>query len=129
VTARPQKFSYCMNRHYLYCIGSSVLSPSQATFSMGSTGSLLCYCFIVSTICFYCMDRNWVADPYLTRRSKSFFVSKNSHYKGFVLFVCLFHLYPPVTRKRHGAIFWTNPHPLRSCPFPSFPIVSLTSYH
>jgi len=26
-----------------------------------------------------------------------------------------------------GAIFWTNPHPLRSCPFPSFPDVSLTS--
>jgi len=26
-----------------------------------------------------------------------------------------------------GAIFWTNPHPLRSCPYPSFPVVSLTS--
>jgi len=24
-----------------------------------------------------------------------------------------------------GAIFWTNPHLLRSCPFPSFPVVSL----
>jgi len=28
-----------------------------------------------------------------------------------------------------GAIYWTNPHPLRSCPFPNFPVVSLTSYH
>jgi len=26
-----------------------------------------------------------------------------------------------------GAIFWTNPHLLRSYPFPNFPIVS--SYH
>jgi len=24
---------------------------------------------------------------------------------------------------------WTNPHPLKSCPFPSFPLVSLTTYH
>jgi len=23
----------------------------------------------------------------------------------------------------------TNPHTLRSCPFPSFPVVSLTAYH
>jgi len=28
-----------------------------------------------------------------------------------------------------GAIFWMNPHLLRSCPFPSFLVVSLTSYH
>jgi len=28
-----------------------------------------------------------------------------------------------------GAIIWTNPHPLRNCPFPSFPVVFLTSYH
>jgi len=28
-----------------------------------------------------------------------------------------------------GAIFWTNLQPLRSCPFLSFPVVSLTSYH
>jgi len=28
-----------------------------------------------------------------------------------------------------GAIFWTNPKLLRSCLFPSFPVVSLTSYH
>jgi len=28
-----------------------------------------------------------------------------------------------------GTIFWTKPHPLRSCPFPRFPVVSLTSYH
>jgi len=28
-----------------------------------------------------------------------------------------------------GAIFWTSPHPLRSRPFPSFPVVSLTSNH
>jgi len=28
-----------------------------------------------------------------------------------------------------GAMCWTNPHPLRSCPFSSFPVVSLTSYH
>jgi len=47
-------------------------------------------------------------------------------------FVCLFYLYPHVTRKRRchgGAIFWTNPNPLKSCPFPSFPVISLTSYH
>ena len=29
----------------------------------------------------------------------------------------LVHLYPPITRKRRCAIFWTNPHPLRSWPF------------
>jgi len=28
-----------------------------------------------------------------------------------------------------GVMFWTNSHPLRSCPFPSFPVVSFTSYH
>jgi len=28
-----------------------------------------------------------------------------------------------------GTIFWTNPHPLKSCLFLSFPVVSLTSYH
>jgi len=28
-----------------------------------------------------------------------------------------------------GAIFWTHPHPLRSYLFPSFSVVSLTSYH
>ena len=30
------------------------------------------------------------------------------------------HLYPPITRKRRCAIFWTNPHPLRSWPFSKF---------
>jgi len=28
-----------------------------------------------------------------------------------------------------GAIFWKNLHPLRSCPFSSFQVLSLTSYH
>jgi len=28
-----------------------------------------------------------------------------------------------------GTIFCTNPHPLRSCPFPSFTVVSLTFYY
>jgi len=28
-----------------------------------------------------------------------------------------------------GTIFWTNLHPLKSCPFPSLPVVSLTFYH
>jgi len=28
-----------------------------------------------------------------------------------------------------GAVFWTNPYPLRSYLFSSFPVVSLTSYH
>jgi len=28
-----------------------------------------------------------------------------------------------------GAMFWTNLHPLRSCPFLSYLVVSLTSYH
>jgi len=48
----------------------------------------------------------------------------NSHLNRFV---CLFHLETEIdlTRKSDsGAIFWTNPHPLRSYPFPSFPIVS-----
>jgi len=27
-----------------------------------------------------------------------------------------------------GAKFRTNPHPLKSCPFPSFPVDSLTFY-
>jgi len=43
------------------------------------------------------------------------------------LFV-FFHLYPPVMRKQRWR-YWTNPHSLRSCPFPSFPVVYLTSYH
>jgi len=29
----------------------------------------------------------------------------------------------------NGAIFFMNPHLLRSCPFPSFPVISVTSYH
>ena len=33
------------------------------------------------------------------------------------LIAWLVHLYPPITRKRRCAIFWTNPHPLRSWPF------------
>jgi len=41
--------------------------------------------------------------------------------------VYLFHLYLPVSKKRRSAIFWTNPHLLRSCQFPSFPVASLTS--
>jgi len=28
-----------------------------------------------------------------------------------------------------GAIFWTNPHSLRSCPFSEFAVVSLFFYH
>jgi len=43
-------------------------------------------------------------------------------------FVCLFHLDPPVMRSDGGAKFWTNPFPFRSCPIPSFPVVSLTFY-
>jgi len=39
---------------------------------------------------------------------------------------CLFHLYLPVTRKRRWRYIYcrTNPHPLRSCPFPSFSVAS-----
>jgi len=45
----------------------------------------------------------------------------------FVLFCSIFIL---LSRKSDGgAIFWTNPHPLRSCPFPSIQVFSLTSYH
>ena len=29
----------------------------------------------------------------------------------------LVHLYPPIARKRRCAMFWMNPHPLRSWPF------------
>jgi len=47
----------------------------------------------------------------------------------FVLFVCCIFILLP-RESNGGAVFWTNPHPLRSnCPFPSFPVVSLTSYH
>jgi len=28
-----------------------------------------------------------------------------------------------------GAMFWTNPHPLRSCPFPSFPAFFFDFFH
>jgi len=36
----------------------------------------------------------------------------------------------PLSRESDGsAMFWTNPHPLRSWPFPSFSIVSFPSYH
>jgi len=40
---------------------------------------------------------------------------------------CLFHLDFPVTMAHGGGIFWTNLLPFRSCPFPNFPVVSLTS--
>jgi len=44
-----------------------------------------------------------------------------------VLFCSIFIL---LLRESDGdAVCWTNPHPLRSCPFPSFLVVSLTSYH
>jgi len=49
--------------------------------------------------------------------------------RRFVVLVCLFRLYPPVKRKRRWRYTWMKPHPLRSCPFPSFSIVFLTSYH
>jgi len=43
-------------------------------------------------------------------------------------FVCS--IFILLLRERDGcAIFWTNPHQLRSCPFSSFPVVPLTSYH
>jgi len=44
----------------------------------------------------------------------------------------LFHLHSPVTRKQPWRYILDesmNPYPLRSCPFPSFAVVSLTSYH
>jgi len=44
------------------------------------------------------------------------------------LFVCFIFILL-LRESDDGAILWTNPHPLRSCPFPSFPVVSLTSYH
>jgi len=42
-------------------------------------------------------------------------------------FVCLF--VPSLSSCQEKAIFWTNPHPPRSYPYPSLPVVSLTSYH
>jgi len=43
-------------------------------------------------------------------------------FKSKILFFVLFHLYPHVTRKRRWRyILDDNPHPLRSCPFPSLP--------
>jgi len=46
-----------------------------------------------------------------------------------ILFVCC-SIFILLSRESDGeAMFWTNPHPLRSCPFQSFPVVSLTSYH
>jgi len=39
------------------------------------------------------------------------------------LFVCSIFIF--LSRESNdGTIFWTNLHPLRSCPFPSFPVVS-----
>jgi len=35
------------------------------------------------------------------------------------MIVCLFHPYPPVTRKRRRHYILDESHPLRSCPFPS----------
>jgi len=37
-----------------------------------------------------------------------------------VALICLFRLYPPVTRKRQWRYIWTKPHPLRSCHFRAF---------
>jgi len=43
-------------------------------------------------------------------------------------FVC-FSIFILISRESDGgAILWTNPHPLTSCPFSSFPVISLTSY-
>jgi len=44
------------------------------------------------------------------------------------LFICSFFIL--LSRESDGsAMFWTNPHPLRSCRFLNFPVVSLTSYY
>jgi len=44
----------------------------------------------------------------------------------FRLFVCLFHLYPPVTKKRRWPYILDESEPAyRSCPFPSFPVISI----
>jgi len=42
------------------------------------------------------------------------------------LFSCIFILLSQESDR--AAMCWTNPHPLKSCPFLSFPVVSLTSY-
>jgi len=50
----------------------------------------------------------------------------------YVTYVCLLVCFIFILLSREsagGAIYRTNPHPLRSWPFPSFPVVSLTSYH
>jgi len=41
------------------------------------------------------------------------------------LFICLFcSIFILLSQESDdAAIFWTNPHPLRSCPFPSFPVI------
>ena len=46
------------------------------------------------------------------------FISDHECYKWVFdwLIDWLVHLYPPITRKRRCAMFWTNPHPLRSWP-------------
>jgi len=43
------------------------------------------------------------------------------------LFVCLFHLHPPVTRKQQW--HYILDESAQSCPFPSFLVVSSTSHH
>jgi len=54
-------------------------------------------------------------------------------YFRFVYFcICLFVCFIFFLLSREsdgGAIFWTNPHPRRSCPFSRFPVASLTSFH
>jgi len=48
---------------------------------------------------------------------------------GECLFVYLGSIFILLSRESDGgALFWTNPHPLRSCPFSSFPVISLSSY-
>jgi len=58
------------------------------------------------------------------------FYGKNSAKKsnpGY--FVCLFRLDPPVTVALYFLDESAIPYPLRSCPFPSFSVVSLAFYH
>jgi len=48
------------------------------------------------------------------------------------LFVCMFvcFIFLFLSQESDGwTVIWTNPHPLRNCPFFSFSVVSLTSYH
>jgi len=62
---------------------------------------------------------------YVRIRSKAQHCCRDRKIKNW--FVCS--IFILLRERDDGAIFWTNPHLPRNCPFPSLLVVSLTSYH